>query len=64
MILQSLGLRLLNFTLVDMELSERAMEFHLLKFVLRLDHPEYAARHRALLVDKTFYKNQIDASKV
>ena len=63
-ILKSLGLKLLDFTVVDMELSRKALEFHLLKFILRIDHPEYAARHRALLVDKTYYENLIEASKV
>ena len=63
-ILESLGLKLLDFTVVDMELSMKALESHLLKFILRIDHPEYAARHRALLVDNTFYENQIETSKV
>ena len=63
-VLESLGLKLLDFTVVDMELSRKALESHLLKFILRIDHPEYAARHRALLVDKTFYENQIKTSKV
>ena len=63
-VLAAVGLRLLDLTVVDMELSGRALEFHLLKFILRIDHPEYAARHRALLVDQTFYENQIDSSKV
>jgi hypothetical protein len=62
-VLESLGLKLLDFTVVDMELSRKALESHLLKFILRIDHPEYAARHRALLVDKTFYENQIETSK-
>ena len=63
-VLEALGLRLVDFTVVDMGLSEKALEFHLLKFILRLDHPEYAARHRALLVDQTFYEDQIATSKV
>ena len=64
LILQSLGLKLLDFNVVNMELSNKALEFHLLKHTLRVDHPEYAVRHRALLVDRTFYENQIENSKV
>lgn len=63
-ILKHLGLKMLDFTVVDMGLSQRALDSHLLKFVLRLDHPEYAARHRALLVDHTFHEQQIAVSKV
>lgn len=63
-VLQSLGLVLLDFTVVDMELSLKALEFHLLKLTLRIEHPEYAVRHRALLVDRALYKQQIEDSKV
>ena len=62
--LQSLCLSLLDFTVVDLELSTKALEAHLLKHTLRVDHPEYAVRHRALLVDRTFYNDQIEDSKV
>ena len=55
---------LLDFTVVDMELSLKALEFHLLKFTLRIEHPEYAVRHRALLMDHTHYEKQIEESKV
>lgn len=63
-VLQSLGLSLLDFSVVDMELSLKALEFHFLKVTLRLEHPEYAVRHRALLVDRSLYEQQIEDSKV
>lgn len=63
-VLLSLGLCLLDFSVVDMELSLKAVEFHFLKIILRLEHPEYAVRHRALLVDRTLYEQQIEDSKV
>lgn len=63
-VLQSLGLCLLDFSVVDMELSLKALECHLLKVTLRLEHPEYAVRHRALLVDRALYEQQIEDSKV
>ena len=63
-ILHSLGLRLLDFSVVNMALSPSALEGHLLKLTLRLEHPEYAVRHRALLVDRTLYEKQVEDSKV
>ena len=63
-ILESLGLQLLDFSVVDMELSVKALELHLLKLILRIEHPEYALRHRAMLVDRTLYEKQIEDSKV
>lgn len=63
-VLQSLGLGLQDFSVVDMELSLKALEFHLLKLTLRLEHPEYAVRHRALLVDRTLHEQQMEDSKV
>ena len=63
-ILESLGLTLLEFSVVDLQLSAKALESHLLKVTLRIDHPEYAIRHRALLVDRTFYEDQIQQCKV
>ena len=64
LILQSLGLNLLDFNVIDLELSPKALESHLLKHTVRVDHPEYAIRHRALLVDCTFYRNQMENSQV
>lgn len=63
-ILHSLGLSLLDFNVIDMQLSAKALQGHLLKLTLRIDHPEYAIRHRALLVDRTFYEDQIQDDKV
>ena len=63
-ILHSLGLCLLDFSVVNMALSPSALEGHLLKLTLRLEHPEYAVRHRALLVDRTLYEKQVEDSKV
>ena len=63
-VLHSLGLTLLDFNVVNMHLSTKALQAHLLKLTLRIDHPEYAIRHRALLVDRTFYEEQIEEDKV
>ena len=63
-ILQSMDLHLLDFSVVDMELSVKALELHLLKLILRIEHPEYALRHRGMLVDRTLFEKQIEDSKV
>lgn len=63
-VLWSLGLSLLDFNVVNMELSTTALQSHLLKLTLRIEHPEYAVRHRALMVDRTFFEKQIEGSKV
>ena len=62
--LQSLGVRLLDFCVVDLELSTAALETHLLRHTLQLERPEYSVRHRSLLADLVLHEKQVESCQV